>query len=461
MKRLSLFVVIITLLLPLSAQESGDTGDGFSAGLNLGSDLLPNPDTGVMESWSKLGFQPDLAMGKFGIGLDLTFRFQLYPDESNPFVLYTPDWVPSGGKTIFDVYLPKIMYVRYGKRGIDPLYVKLGSISDFGLGNGLIVSDYANTKFLPEQRLFGLQAGVDGALFNVPYFGVEALTGNLANLDVIGGRVYVRPLAFMGKSILGRVQIGGTAVVDRNPLIYTTAEEITASSYPVTKLIYVYGADVTVPIVTGEVFSLTAFVEGAREMNGAMGAITGVGGRLISFISYGAQIRYLQEGFIPTYFDNNYDLYRAERFDYIESTLPGDFTAGWLASLGFDLFNRKLQFSAILDGPFAPVPAPDADTDNSSAYPHLKGKVLLGEGIIGGLSLEGGYEKYFIGRETGIFDDLIDPQDAVIGFGVNYKTGATVLTLSYTYSWNPSKVNDDSSIGGFDVSSSLSASVRF
>ncbi|MFA6366256.1 MAG: hypothetical protein WCX13_03605, partial [Candidatus Hydrogenedentales bacterium] len=225
------------------------------------------------------------------------------------------------------------------------------------------------------------------------------------------------------------------------------------------KLIYVYGADVTVPIVTGEVFSLTAFVEGAREMNDAMGAITGVGGRLISFISYGAQIRYLQEGFIPTYFDNNYDLYRAERFDYVENTLSGDFTFSWQAGLGFDLFNKKIQFSALLDGPFAAIPV--ADSDNSSAYPHLKGKLQVGEGIIGGLSLEGGYEKYFIGRETSFFDDLIDPQDAVIGFGVNYKTGATVLTLRYSYSWNPSKVNDDSSIGGFDVSSSLSASVRF
>ncbi|HWR11403.1 MAG TPA: hypothetical protein VN445_06255 [Rectinemataceae bacterium] len=460
MKRLSLFFVIIVLLLPLSAQEAGNSGDGFSAGLNLGSDLLPDPnDPTVITSWSKLGFQPDLAMGKLGIGLDLTFRFKLYPDGSTPFVLYTPDWIPMNGQTVFDVYLPKIMYLRYGKRGIDPLYVKLGSISDFGLANGLIVSDYANTKFLPQTRLFGLQAGVDGALFKVPYFGVEALTGNLANLDVIGGRVYIRPLAFMDASILGRIQIGGTAVVDRDPLIYTTDAEIIASSYPATKLIYVYGADVTVPVVTGDVFSLTAFVEGAREMNGAMGAITGVGGKLIGFISYGAQIRYLQEGFIPTYFDNNYDLYRAERFDYIESTVPGNFTAGWLANLGFDLFNKKLQFSALLDGPFAPIPV--TASDNSAAYPHLKGRLSLGEGMIGGLSFDGSYEKYFLGRQAPFFEDLIDPMDAAIGFGVNYKTGATVLTLAYRYSWNPSKVNDDSTVGGFDVSSSLSASVRF
>ena len=451
MKRLFLILAMIALLLPLSAQEAGG-GAGFSAGLNLGSDLLPDPnDPTVFSSWSKLGFQPDLAIGKFGIGLDLTLRFKLYPDPNTPIEIYSPDWIPQGTTTIFDIYLPKIMYVRYGIRGIDPFYVKLGSINDFSLGNGLIVSDYANTRFLPDTRLFGMQVGIDGALFKVPYFGFEALTGNLAKLDVLGGRVYVRPLAFLGSSILGRVQVGATAVYDKDPYLYTAAPG-TASP------IYVVGADITAPIVPGTIFSLTAFVEGAREMNGAMGGIVGVSGKLISFINYGAQIRYLQEDFIPSYFDATYDLYRADRYAYIASHDPatGAFVPGWLASLGFDLFNQKLVFSARLDGPFAPIPAPASD--NSAAYPHLKGKLVLGEGMIGGLSFEGGYEKYFIGRRSAFFSDLIDPTDAVIGFAVNYKTGATVLTLNYAYRWDPSL---NGGAGGFDVSSSLSAAVRF
>ena len=452
MKRLFLVLTVFALLFPLAAQEGGAGSPGFSAGLNLGSDLLPNPTTGVMESWSKLGFQPDLAIGKFGVGLDLTFRFKLYPDGSTPIEIYSPDWIPQTGQTVFDVYLPKIMYVRYGTRGVDTLYAKLGSISDFTLGNGLIISDYANTRFLPEKRLFGLQAGIDGALFNVPYIGLEALTGNLANLDVIGGRVYIRPLAFMGKSVLGRVQLGATAVVDRDPFLYSATPGAGT-------LIYVAGADVTVPIVTGSIFSLTAFVEGAREMNDSMGAIAGISGRLISFIRYGAQVRYMQTGFIPSYFDANYDIYRPDRYNFVANNAPGAFVPGWLASLGFDLFNQKLVFSALLDGPFAAIPSPASD--NSSAYPHLKGSLVLKEGMIGGISFEGSYEKYFIGRISPFFSDLIDPTDAAIGLAVNYKTGATVLTLAYAVRWDPSKVNPDTTIGGFDVSSSLSAAVRF
>jgi len=253
----------------------------------------------------------------------------------------------------------------------------------------------------------------------------------------------------MDKSILGKVQIGGTAVVDRDPFLYT-------DSPGTGQLIYVVGADVTVPIITGNIFSLTAFVEGAREMNASMGAITGVSGRLISLIRYGAQVRYMQSGFIPSYFDANYDLYRADRYNYIDTAPAGNFVPGWLASLGFDLFNKKLVFSALLDGPFAAIPL--ASSENSSAYPHLKGSLVLGEGMIGGISLEGRYEKYFIGRQSPFFSDLIDPTDAAIGLAVNYKTGATVLTLAYAYRWDPSM---NGSAGGFDVSSSLSASVRF
>ena len=453
MKRLSLVLVLMVLILPLAAQDSGGSGAGFSAGLGLGSDLLPDPDDSTkLTSWSKLGFQPDVAFGKFGIGLDLTFRFQLYPDNSSsPIRIYSPDWIPGDGKTLFDVYLPKIMYVRYGLRGIDPFYAKLGSISDFTLGNGLIVSDYANTRFLPDLRIFGLQVGLDGALLKFPYAGFEALTGNLARLDVVGGRIYVRPLAFLGNSLPGRLQAGVTATVDTDPFLYSTV----GTGDP----IFVVGADLTLPVVTGQIFSLTAFAEGAREMNDSIGAITGVSGRLISFMRYTAQLRALQKGFIPSYFDTNYDFYRAERYNFIDSNDAGDFQLGWLASLGFSLLGDKAVFSALLDGPFSDKPA--TPSDNTSLYPHLKGSFLLKEGMIGGISIEAAYEKYFLGKTVSFLEDLIDPEDAAIGMKVNYKTGATVLTLDYAYRWDPSKDNNDGTFGGFDISSSLSASVRF
>ncbi len=452
MKRFLVILAVVVLIAPLAAQEGPGSGPEFSATLLLGSDLLPSAsDPTKLESWSKLGFQPDLSLGKFGIGLDLTFRFQIYPDASTPLLVYEPDWVPQAGQTIFDVYLPKIMYVRYGLRGIDPYYIKLGSIDDFSLGNGLIVSDYANTRFLPDLRIFGLQFGLDGSVFKFPYLGIEALTGNLARMDVIGGRIFTRPLAFLGETLPAKLQLGFTGVLDRDPLVYTDAADLVL--YPAADLVYVIGADLSLPVLSSEVVSLNAFVEGARQPSGALGFITGVGGRLIGFINYGAQIRALQGGFIPSYFDSNYDFYRDERAEYVLSLgSPGAFKLGWLAKLGFRLFKEALELNIQVDGPFAPKPS--LATDDSGAYPHIKGGVILAEGLLPGIFLSGGYEKYFVGRKTTFFKDLLDPEDAVIGMSINYKTGATVLTLSYIYSWDPTA-------GDFNVSSSLSASVRF
>jgi len=79
----------------------------------------------------------------------------------------------------------------------------------------------------------------------------------------------------------------------------------------------------------------------------------------------------------------------------------------------------------------------------------------MAEGVLGGFFVTGSYDKYFIGKESGFFSDLIDPSDAVISAAFNYKTGAAVFTLMYNLSYNP---DSDS---GFDVTSSLQSSIKF
>jgi hypothetical protein len=451
-KKALVLLALLVVALPAFAQENAGVGFNFSAG--LGTDLLPDPsDPTKLESWSKLALQPEFSIGKFGIGLDLMLRFRL-GTSSSAFELYEPDWVPQSGQTIFDVYLPKILYIRYGTQWEDPFYVKMGSISDFTLGNGLIVDNYSNMRFLPRQRIFGMQLGVDGSLFGVPYVGVEALTGNVTKFDVIGGRVYVKPLAFMEKSLLGRLQLGAIGVYDRAPYLYVddatygTSYESSQPSEP----IYVVGADITLPVIQSDIFSLTTFAEGAREMNNSMGAIAGVRGRVVRFILYGAQFRYFQDDFIPSYFDANYDLYRADRFLYIKNHTPAgtNFTPSWLASLGLDLFKSSLVFKVALDAPFAWIP--DITSDNSADFPHVLGTFgLVRGGLIPNVGIAARYEKFFLGKKTGgnVWQDLTDLEDASIGVTVSYKAGTAVVSMDYAYTWNPTK-ND------FDVVSSLS-----
>ena len=432
----------------------GTDGSGsafaFSAGLNLGTDVLENSD-GTTTSWTKLAFQPDLAFGKFGVGLDLTVHFQLYPTPDVAMEFYPGDWVPGydgNGKSFLDLYLAKLLYVRYGFKGVDPLFAKLGSMDDLSLGNGFIMDGYSNMNFMPTTRIIGLDVGLDGQLFNFPYVGLELLAGNLAQLDLVGGRLYARPLVGTSIPILKNMQVGATAVVDTAPDLYA------ATAYASSPLA-VYGADVFVPILGGKIFPLAAFTELAFEPNETMGAMVGAGGRLLGFITYGAQLRVLQDGFIPSYFDASYDLYRAAKFDFMQSSTAGDFYTGWYATLGFSLFEDKLALSARLDGPFKAIPA--VDTDYQADYPHAKAVLSLAEGLLGGFYFDARYEKSFIGRAAGFFADLVDPTDAIIGLDINYKTGASVLTLAYNAKWDPSLGTD----GDWVVTSSLTASMKF
>ncbi len=444
MKKTILMIAALCLLATMMFAEDSAKPE-FQAGISLGTDVLIND--GVSETWNSLGFQPDLAIGPFGVGLDLTMRFKLMPTPETALEVYPGDWIPEEGKNILDLYLPKIMYVRYGFRG-DPLFAKLGSIDDLTLGNGFIVGEYSNTRFLPTQRITGLDVGVDGALFKFPYVGLELLTGNLARLDVLGGRLFVRPLVGMEIPIIKNLQIGATIATDRDPGLYS-GETLEAQT--------VFGADLFLPLISSQLFPLATFAEMAFEPNNSSGFMLGAGGRLIGLITYAAQLRILGAGFSPVYFDANYDLFRSEKAKLMTTDVPADAEgfAGWLAKAGASLFEDKLYFSVSVDGPFNANPDPASLTPNSAEYPHLRGVIGMAEGVLGGFFVSGAYDKYFLGKETGFFADLIDPSDAVITAALNYKTGAAVFTLLYNLSYNPAAVN------GFDVTSSLQSSIKF
>jgi len=445
MKKTILMIAALCLLATMLFAEDSAKPE-FQAGISLGTDVLINSD-GDSETWNSLGFQPDLALGPFGVGLDLTMRFKLMPNPDTAIEVYPGDWVPEegSGKTLLDLYLPKIMYVRYGFRG-DPFFAKLGSIDDLTLGNGFIVGEYSNTRFLPTQRITGLDVGVDGALFKFPYVGLELLTGNLARFDVLGGRLFVRPLVGMEIPVIKNLQIGGTIATDRNPGLYS--KEVLD---PQT----VFGADLFLPLISSQLFPLATFAEMAFEPKGRSGFMLGAGGRLIGVITYAAQLRILGAGFSPVYFDANYDLFRSEKAKLMTTDVPADAEgfAGWLAKAGASLLEDKLYFSVSVDGPFKGEPA--VDSENSAEYPHLRGVIGMAEGVLGGFFVSGAYDKYFLGKETGFFADLIDPSDAVITAALNYKTGAAVFTLLYNLSYNPAAEN------GFDVTSSLQSSIKF
>ncbi|MCE5256211.1 MAG: hypothetical protein LLF89_05110 [Spirochaetaceae bacterium] len=461
MRRLLVATFILALFVSLSAQAQESAFDaaqpgnlpiqGFQMNLLLGSDLLPDQtDNSSMSAWPKIGLQPTYAIGRFSCGLDLSARFIINSSSSSPFSFYKADWVPDEGRSFLDVYLPKILYLRYGSPEEDLFHFGLGPIEDLSLGDGLIVSGYSNTRLLPKTRFSGLQFGLDGSLVNFPYIGVEGMVGNLARADIVAGRAYLRPLAFLDSINLKDLQVGATIAIDRSPLQWV--DEADLVSYPQNEMIYVCGADLRTPILKTDPFAISAFADWAIEPNQSQGLAVGFEMKIIRFVNFGAQVRYLQEGFIPAYFNSSYDLYRVERFSYMKNSAPGQFISAWASHLGFSLFRDLVSFDLAMDGRFASIPG--VETDNSGNYPHIKANLAFQNDLIEGFALELAYEKYFIGRSGKSFWDLSDLSDARIDLFASYEINGAVLKLNWAYGWNPI-------LDTWDTFTGISATIRF
>ena len=444
-KVIHLLLVVFLAALPLFAEES-EADNPFKLGFSIGIGTATFTEEGdlTQTTYQKLSLSPDIAYGKLGIGLDITFHYTFTgpPPSGDEFYVRQEDWVPTGDDSILDVYLPKFRYIRWGHKG-DPLYIKLGSIDDATLGNGFIMGNYSNTLFLPEKRIFGLTFDLDGELFNFPVVGMETFTANLAQFDVMGFRPFVRPLINTDIPILSNLQLGATLAVDTKPDLYADVAN--------PETIAVYGGDFILPLISKPLLTLATFGDVASLHGESLGSMVGFGGRLIKFLTYGAQVRFLGENFVPTYFDASYDLFRAEKFAIAKGAAGVPPFTGWLASLGTTFFDDTLVFRASLDGPFS-KPDPD-NTDNYLNYPHLYATFLIAEGLVPHLSFDASYDKRLIRN----FEDLVDPEDAVIRARANYHVGGAVISFIYNIRYVPDPLPGEDE---WEVTSGLEAGIQ-
>lgn len=439
---LSLFV-IMALPLTVQAQESKSLTAGLALGIGVQQFADPGatPGTTVSVSYQSLGLSPDLAFGPFGIGLNVAINYRFV--DGSP-VIRQWDWWPADPVTVekvLDLWLPKITYARWGNKG-EPLYVKLGQIEDGTLGNGFIMSGYSNALFAPTKRFFGMSLDLDGALFSFPLVGIETFVGNLAQLDVVGARFFVRPLMLLEIPILSNLQIGATIAADRKPNLFVDPTDTT------TPPVAVYGGDFRLPVIGTPALSLAVFGDVASINGTSMGGMLGTGGRLFGLISYGAQLRVMAESFIPSYFDSSYDLYRAVKLAAVEAG-SNYMIAGWFASMGFSLLDDLIVFYAGIDGPFNPNPNPTV-VDNPVNYPHLRGMFVVKDGLVPGLSFNASYDKAMISTVT----DLISAENAAIQAKLNYKTGPAVISFVYKIRYAPEKDPK------WDITSGLESSIK-
>lgn len=444
-------ILLIVSALPAAAQQSASTGttsgtggspatttvaspSPFSAGLGLalGAETIDNVN------WQLLALQPSFRIGKIGIGLNLALHFR-FTGNDNSIQIRQQDWEPSSFSDFFSLYLPKIRYVSYGSPG-DPLFANLGAIDNATLGNGFIVGGYTNTLLAPTVQQFGLQFGLDGSLFKFPYIGMQTFAANLAKFDVLGGELYVRPLAGTGLPILKNLKLSGIVAADRNPYLYYSG----TASPPANPSVVVFGSALLVPILTDPIVSLNGMGSLAFEPHGA-GQMVGVGGQFFRFLNYQAEIRFLGADFLPDYFGPTYDLYRVQNYEIATGQTPTVGGVSWYALTGVSFLANKLVFNVSLEGPFS---APPAGSTNYLDYPHLQAQLNLAPGVLPGFFFSASYDKKMISS----FSELVSGNNAVVGAALNYQAGPAVITLSYALQYDP-----DTST--WDTTSSLSTSI--
>ncbi len=216
-------------------------------------------------------------------------------------------------------YLRVFRIVEYGNP-YDPLYFRLGELSNVRIGHRSIVDNYINTLDVDHFQ-WGLHHNL-----NTRWGGYEFLLDNVADPELLGTRTYVRPWALAGSdswwtrlatgvSIFGdtraptalQIESTGQYSLDDNGSFIIDEQQGTA----------ILGFDVELALVQTDVFSMTPYT----DVNTHIG--NGTGWHLGSFFGLQptdnlvfdarSEFRVLGQGYLPTYFGT---LYEVERFAY-------------------------------------------------------------------------------------------------------------------------------------------------
>ena len=294
MKKARFLSVTVGLLLVLSLwarptrAQFGMLGYGemvreglFNAGIGL-----TNIDG---ENYFTITMHPELAVGKFGIGLNV---YLLFNTETGK--IRSKDWNEG-----YD-YFRMIRYIRYGWKG-DKFYTRVGTLDAARLGHGFIMNYYTNEANWDERKI-GLELDADFGTF-----GFESMTSNLGRLEIIGGRFYWRPFRMaMNVPILKNFAVGATYVSDTDPdkNRNTKGDAVTA-----------YGADMELPLISTRIFWTGIYGDYAKIKNYGSGSAVGIGlqfKNLMGILQLEARLerRWLGKEFLPGLFNALYEIDR-------------------------------------------------------------------------------------------------------------------------------------------------------
>lgn len=322
------------------------------------------------ETYQYFSLRPDISIGKFGLGLDLS----LYYDSEGK--LREEDWDEAGD------FIDKIYYARYGSPG-DSFYIRGGSLSPITLGYGLVMRRYTNAIEWPQVRRIGMQTSVKYDDFT--FYG---LLNNFREIDqpgLIGGRltyetdylplpvVFGGTVVYDGNQYLGARDEDGDGVPDNwdmfpdqddyehidwletldsltisqlvqsgdLPNIFDKPDRISDLDEEVTE----WGVDIGIPLIRSENLNLWAYAQMAQILDYGRGyAVPGLMFNLGPFRA-GAEYRIFERQFMGDFFDMSYEVERVvwdeASGDYIPKKKTLEYypkARGYYAEAGMEFF---------------------------------------------------------------------------------------------------------------------------
>ena len=179
---------------------------------NYNSTFIPNSlkaGLGYMniDGQNHLAFRlnPELDLGKVGIGLDIPIWYNL---ETNKF---RSDVFTEGIG-----FLRVVDYVRLGIKKRTKFYLKVGTLRGERLGYGLLLDNYLNSRSYERRRI-----GISTDILFKEIFGLEVIYGdvNTESLNLLALRPYFRPLAKTDIPILKTLEVGASFIQDNDATI--------------------------------------------------------------------------------------------------------------------------------------------------------------------------------------------------------------------------------------------------
>jgi hypothetical protein len=372
-------------------------------GRQSGGSLRFGPGVTTIADTTFLSFtiEPELAFGKLGFGLRLPLLYN--PDSRQ---IRRTDWNSSRD------YARLIRYLRWGVKR-DPLYARIGELTNTQLGHGFVVYYYNNNVDLDYPKR-GLQFDLD-----FKRFGFETLISNLGRQELYGGRGYVRPLQFLASPppIVRNLALGATFITDRDARL---SEPLNIVGLDIEQpLLHVDPADVYLYLDWSNI------ADWAGQKNGhgfAYGVATDVRG-IMGLFEIGAkfELRDLSEGFAAGLINPLYDIKKAE---YLAGLATQPATSGWLGELVGTVLGR-----VSLRGRYSQV---NESGSGDQFLMHVDATRL-----VPGFTLQGYYAKQGIRKGSDVWK--LDENAMTIGeFGYRpYPFMTVLMRYTWSYVWDP------------------------